>query len=126
MVLKASINGPNRRRNRVGDRTVASSTFTDVHRRSQKVNADNTGCDDDNSNRSVTDTISFRLRSLEKYLDGGGNDNGESRTGRKGISTQLVLPPVKMRTAIVRRRCALLLVFTTPCYSTSTTFPFLS
>lgn len=77
MVLKASINGPNRRRNRIGDRTVAS-TFDDG---STKKSNERSG--DENTNNKTTTTISFRLRSLEKFLDDNDNENDDDNSSNR-------------------------------------------
>ena len=69
MVLKASINGPNRRHNRVGDRTVASTILEKTA----------------NEKRTLVEksSSSFRVRALERFLNvnSGGEKNSSHAFG---------------------------------------------
>ena len=73
--MKASINGPNRRKNRVGDKTVASHFDTKSH---PTNTADGTISD-------FVKSIPFRVKSLEKFLE---EKNSSSISGiRSGNSS---------------------------------------
>jgi len=75
VLLKASINGPNRRRNRVGDDTVATN-FTGNHdgnQTSSSVQHDTLTSSESSSSKSkqtnTACTLSFRVKSLDKFLE---------------------------------------------------------
>ena len=65
--MKASINGPNRRKNRVGDKTVASS-FDDKSHHNNIVHSSSKNQTNETA-ASFTKSIPFKVRSLEKFLE---------------------------------------------------------
>ena len=61
--MKASINGPNRRKNRAGDKTFACDFTTAL--------GEGNSAQDENDQ---SPTIQFKVKSLEKYLASSNND----------------------------------------------------
>ncbi len=60
--MKASINGPNRRKNRAGDKTVASD-FNATGKKNDVESSTRSTC-----NRNETQSMQFKVKSLERYL----------------------------------------------------------
>ena len=86
--MKASINGPNRRRNRVGDETKASNFDNESSKEfgagGETVNGAASAIDAHHA--SKIKTMRFKVRSLETYLEQQhchikDNDNGSSLNG---------------------------------------------
>ena len=77
--MKASINGPNRRNNRTGDKTVASDFGSHSHHVSSSPSVSANGSETSTMNRSIR----FKVKSLETYLadakmKGTGNNSDEN------------------------------------------------
>lgn len=85
--MKASINGPNRRKNKTGDKTTAFDLWNLTNSTSSKVDNNDTSQELEFSNK-FTIPLKFKVKSLEKFLEKCHQNDQISKHNKQNINKE--------------------------------------